>query len=140
MNRTQTSFWKRPRGMVVLGTGGLVLLATAWIAFSRLGPSPSSQAFTPARRIDENALVAANAERPGETAAAPAAADANAVETASGDDAPGDAAVPPLGADKPADPASDAEGALEDVEAAIDEAAGEVEEALGGEEGGKPDR
>ena len=140
MNRTQPSFWKRPRGMVVLGTGGLVLLATAWIAYSRLGTSPSNEAFTPARRIDENALVAANAERPGERAAAPAAADDNAVETASGDDAPPVAAVPPSGADKPADEASDAERALEDVEAVIDEAAGQVEDALGDDEGGKPDR
>jgi hypothetical protein len=140
MNRSQPSFWKRPRGMVVLGVGGVLLLATGWVAYSRLGPSPASQAFTPAHRIDENALVAANAERPGETAPAPAAAAANAVEATSEAKTPPVAAAPAIGGDKPAEELSETERALDEAEAAIDRASDQVEEDLGDVEGGKPDR
>ena len=139
MNRTQPSFWQRPRGLVVLGVGGVLLLATGWIAYSRLGPSPASQAFTPAQRIDENALVAANAERPGETASPPAVATANAVEAASGAKTPPVAAAPPIGTDKPAADRSDTEQALDEAEVAIDRAADPIEDVVDGDEGSKPE-
>ena len=140
MTRSQPSFWKRPRGMVVLGVGGVLLLATAWITYSRLGPSPASQAFTPARRIDENALIAANAERPGETAEAPAAAPGNAVEAASGAETRPDAPPPAVGGDKPTEETSETERALDEAEAAIDRAGEQIEDVLDEVEGDKPDR
>lgn len=131
------SFWKQPRGMVVLGVGGVLLLATGWIAYSRLGPTPASEAYTPpAHRIDENALVAANAERPGEAAApAPPAAD-NAVEAASSD-APAAADAAPADAAKPGDGRSDLEEIIDDAGAAVDDAVDEVEDALGGKDDDK---
>ena len=140
MNRTQPSFWQRPRGLVVLGVGGVLLLATGWIAYSRLGPSPASQAYTPpAGRIDENALIAANAERPGETTAAPASVAENAVEAASGAKAPPVAAAPAIGSDKPEGEPTDTERALDEAEAAIDRAAEPIEDAVDDDEGGKPE-
>ena len=63
-------FWKQPRGMVVIGIGGALLLGTAWLGLSRLGPSSAADEAPLPKRIDENALIAANAERPGETNAA----------------------------------------------------------------------
>lgn len=138
MNRPPPSFWNRPRGRVVLAIGGVLLLATGWVAWSRLGPSPSSQAFTPAHRIDENALIAANAERPGETTAAPAAAAANAVEAASGAKTPPVAAPPALGDAKPDGQPSDTDRALDEAEAAIDRAADQIEE-VEVDEGDKPE-
>ena len=124
--------------MVVLGVGGVLLLATGWMAISRLGgSSASSEAFAPARRIDENALVAANAERPGETAVpVPAAAD-NAIEAASDDEPAGAAAA--AGA-KPEDGRSEVEEVLGEAEAAIEDAVQEVEEAIEGGDGDKPER
>ena len=136
MNRHQPSFWKQPRGMVVLGVGGVLLLATAWIGFSRLGPSPSSgEAFAPARRIDENALVAANAERAG-AAAAPAPA-ASAVE-ASAEDSPANAAAPTAPAAKPGQSEFNPNEIIGEAVAAIEDARQGVEDAFGDDEGDKP--
>ena len=138
MNGSQSSFWNRPRGRVVLGVAGVLLLATAWMAWSRLGPSPTSQAFTPAHRIDENALIAANAERPGETAVAPAAAAENAVQAASGPKTAPVAAAPAVGDAKPDGQPSDTDRALEEAEAAIDRASDQIEDVQV-DEGGKPE-
>ena len=135
MNRHQPSFWKQPRGMVVLGVGGVLLLATAWIGFSRLGPSPSSgEAFAPARRIDENALVAANAERAGAAAPAPAA---RAVE-ASAEDSPANAAAPADRAAKPGQSEFNPNEIIGEAEAAIEDARQDVEDAFGDDESDKP--
>ena len=128
MPRGQAPFWKQPTGMVVLGLGGVLLLATGWIAFSRLGPSPAaSEAYTPARRIDENALIAANAERA--RPATPPAPAANAVEASADDEAPAEPTPPE---DKP-----DGELTIDEIvgeaEAAVDDAAEQVEEALEGD-------
>ena len=130
MNRGQP-FWKQPTGIVVLGLGGVMLLATGWMAFSRLGPSPSStEAYAPAKRIDENALVAANAERPGGTAPA-ATPSTNAVE-ASADDAPAGAEAAEPASDKPDEGRFDPDEILGEAERAIEEAAEAVEEAVEG--------
>ena len=130
MNHGQPPFWKQPTGIVLLGLGGVMLLATGWMAFSRLGPSPAQEAYAPAKRIDENALVAANAERPGGTAA-PAAPSANAVE-ASADDAPPAAEPPEPASDKPDEGRFDPDEILGEAERAIEEAAEAVEEAVEG--------
>ena len=146
MNRSQTPFWKQPMGIALIGFGGALLLGTGWLAFSRLGPSPSSDVFTPSsNRIDENALIAANAERPGETAAP--AETGNAIQ-ASADNklpAPADEAAPPVIApppvttappvsDKPAGERFDPEQIIAEAQAAAEEAAQEVEDALGGKD------
>ena len=133
MNQGQPPFWKQPTGIVVLGLGGVLLLATGWMAFSRLGPSPpSTEAYAPARRIDENALVAANAERPGGSAA-PATPSANSVE-ASAEDAPAGAEAPEPASGKPDEGRFDPDEIIRDAEEAVEDAAEAVEGALEGDD------
>ena len=122
-------FWKQPRGMVLLGVGGAVLLATGWLALSRFGAGPSaSDAFDPRPRVDENALIAAHAERPNQAAAAPTQAE-NAVQ-ASADNKP-DEADPGTTSEQDGlttdDVIAEAEEALDAVEQEVGELADEID-------------
>ena len=138
MKRGSTPFWKQPRGMIVLGLGGVLLLATAWLGYTRLGPAPaaSAQAPPPRPRMDENALIAAHAERPGSYAAAePAnAIQASADTKLEGDDA---AAAAPGEPAEPDRSRFDPNEIIADAEAAVDEAVEEVEAALEGKDEGE---
>jgi hypothetical protein len=112
MNRRPTPFWKQPRGLVVLGLGAGLLLGTAWLGFTRLGPGGSAIAEAPpppSNRMDENALIAANAERPDAYSAAPP--QANAIEA-------------------PAEIAAEAEAAIDAAEAHADKLEAQVEAAV----------
>jgi hypothetical protein len=126
-------------GIALLGFGGALLLGTGWLAFTRLGGSPSSaaEAFTPSNRMDEAALIAAHAERPGETAAAaPPAAEANVVE-ASAEGKPGAGEAPALGPAEPGESrfnpreiADESRGAADAAEAQADKLEAQVEAAV----------
>jgi hypothetical protein len=115
-------FWKQPRGMFLLGLGGFVLLATGWLALSRLGGgSAGADVFDPRPRVDENALIAANAERPDQAATAPGPS-ANVVEASAG-------GKPPAGE---ADAGGDKERtAADDIIADVDQALDSVEQEVG---------
>jgi len=133
MNRRPTPFWKQPRGLVVLGLGAGLLLGTAWLGFTRLGPGGSAIAEAPpppSNRMDENALIAANAERPDAYSAAPP--QANAIE-ASADSKP-DAGEPPAEPREsrfnPAEIAAEAEAAIDAAEAHADKLEAQVEAAV----------
>ena len=137
MNRRPTPFWKQPRGLVVLGLGAGLLLGTAWLGFTRLGPGGSAIAEAPpppSNRMDENALIAANAERPDAYAAAPP--QANAIEASAdgklGDDeAPAAAPVErPESRFNPAEIAAEAEAAIDAAEAQADKLEAQVEAAV----------
>jgi hypothetical protein len=134
-------------GIALLGFGGALLLGTGWLAFTRLGPSPASadEAYVPANRMDEAALIAANAERPGE-AAAPAAPEATVIE-ASAEGKPGAGEAPALGP-APAEPresrfnpseiAAESRRAVDAAEAQADKLEAQVEAAVdAAEEGDK---
>ena len=134
MNRRPTPFWKQPRGLVVLGLGAGLLLGTAWLGFTRLGPGGSAIAEAPppppSNRMDENALIAANAERPDAYAAAPP--QANAIE-ASADSKPdaGEAPVErPESRFNPAEIAAEAEAAIDAAEAQADKLEAQAEAAV----------
>ena len=123
--------------MALLGVGAALLLATGWIALSRLGSSPApAEPYTPRPRIDENALIAANAERPGGSAAAAPAATENAIE-ASADGKPEGAAPPAPGATPGKRDEDRFDEILDDVESAVDEAGEAIDDALDGDDDGK---
>jgi len=77
-------FWKTTQGMVLIAGGGVILLGTLWLFASTMRPAPATvtAAPPPSNIVDENALIAANAERPGETAVAAAGNDAKPAEPA----------------------------------------------------------
>ncbi len=124
-------------GIALLGFGGALLLGTGWLAFTRLGPSPASadEAYLPANRMDEANLIAAHAERPGETAAAPAA-EANVIE-ASAEGKPDTAEAPALGPAEPRESrfnpseiAAESRAAIDAAEAQADKLEAQVEAAV----------
>jgi hypothetical protein len=122
--------------MVVLGVGGVLLLATVWLGVGRLGPTPpvSAQAPPPKQRMDENALIAANAERASAPAqAAPAnviAASAEAKPAAG--DAPGAAAEPEPGEIRfnPSEIQAEAQRLIEEARGEADKLEAQVEEGI----------
>ena len=124
-------------GIALLGFGGALLLGTGWLAFTRLGPSPASadEAYVPANRMDEAALIAANAERPGE-AAAPAAPEANAIEaSAEGKTDAGEApalgpAEPRESRFNPSEIAAESRRAVDAAEAQADKLEAQVDAAV----------
>ena len=130
-------------GIALLGFGGALLLGTGWLAFTRLGPSPASadEAYAPANRMEEAALIAANAERPGETAAPPAA-EANVIE-ASAESKPDAGEGPALGPSEPRESrfnpseiAAESRRAVEAAEAQADKLEAQVEAAVDAAEDG----
>lgn len=116
-------FWKTNQGMVLIAGGGVILLGTLWLFASTMRPAPATITAAPptSNIVDENALIAANAERPGETAAA--AAGGNEAKPA--EPAP---TATQASADKPSDRfspddiAAEAQRALDDAQDQIDEA------------------
>ncbi len=135
MRRTPVPFWKQPRGMVVLGVGGVLLLATVWLGVGRLGPTPpvSAQA-PPQQRMDENALIAANAERAGAPApAAPAnVIEASAEAKPAAVDAPAAAVEPELGESRfnPSEIQAEADRLMEEAQGRADKLEAQVEESI----------
>ena len=137
MKPATTPFWKQPRGLLLLGLGGVLAAATLWLGFTRLGPSEtaSAEALPPSNRMDENALIAANAERP--DAVAPAAAASNAIQ-ASAEGKPGaepGETAPESGERRfnPNEIIAEAEAAIDEAEAQADKIGEEVEAALDGD-------
>ena len=117
-------FWKQPRGIVVLAVGGALLLGTAWLGLSRLGPSSAADEAPLPKRIDENALIAANAERPGETNAA---TPANVVQASSETKPAGGAEA---ATDKPQEGEFNPDQIVRDAEASAEQAQDEARRAI----------
>ena len=133
----QPPFWKQPRGMVLIAGGAVVLLATLWVFATSLGPSPPVvEGAVPANHIDENALIAANAERADQAAAARNVVADNTAKPTTEEVA---SVTPP-----PEPPRFNPDEIAREAEAAIEEARDEIEEmkppAELEDEGGKPER
>ena len=137
------SFWQRPRVLAVIGLAAGVLLATGWLVMWRLGPGApaSAETFNPEPRMDENALIAAHAERPGAAPAPAPAPEVNAVEASAKDEPPVAAQAQPEpappAAEKPEPNRFDPSEIAREAGEAIDDAAREIEEAIDGDEDGK---
>ena len=125
-------FWKTTQGMVLIAGGGVILLGTLWLFASTMRPAPPTVTAAPPQStiVDENALIAAIAERPGETAARAAGTDAKPAEPAP--------TATQASADKPSerfspdDIAAEAQRALDSAQDQVDEDKPELGEEVPG--------
>ena len=112
----QIPFWKQPRGMILIAGGAVVLLATLWVFATSLGPSPPVvEGVVPANHIDENALIAANAERADQAAAANNAVPSNAAKPATTEEVASVSTPPEPPRFNPDEIAAEAEAAIEEA-------------------------
>src|SRR5687768_7525078 len=122
-------FWKQPQGMVLIAGGAVVLLATFWVFATSLGPSPPIvEGEVPASRFDENALIAANAERNDHTTGPDTVITANAAKPPAEEVATASSTEPPRF--NPDEIAREAEAALDAAREARDAAQEAAEEAV----------
>ena len=117
----QRPIWKQPQGMVLIAGGAIVLLATLWIVVTTLRPATPAvaEAPPPANHVDENALIAANAEPQNSTAAAAPAPGAKPPEAPTAQPA---SAKPESSRFSPDDIAAEAQAALDRTQSEAEEA------------------
>ena len=127
----QRPFWKQPQGMVLIAGGAIVLIATLWIVVTTLRPTAPAvaEAPPPTNHVDENALIAANAESQNSTAAA---APAQAAKTAEAPTAQPASAKPESSRFSPEDIAAEAQAALDRAQSETEEAKPEPSDDEGG--------
>ena len=121
--------WKQPQSLVLIAGGGVLALATLYLMVSTWGaPAPTTVPLPPRATVDENALVAANAEPKGGTAAANATP--NSVTAPPPTTQAASESKPATERFNPNEIVADAQRALDGAQEQVDQAQEQVEDEL----------